>query len=109
MTWIKSGPPAQADSALAAAYEKAASFSKHGRVSNLWQAWGGDPGGVETLDAHYPALPRRPPRPSGRPRAPQAGTGGDGGGVGLGDERLRLLRRAPRPAAGGTRGRAARP
>jgi uncharacterized peroxidase-related enzyme len=56
MTWIKSVPPAQAAPALASTYEKAASFSKHGRVSNLWQALGGDASGLETLHAHYRSL-----------------------------------------------------
>jgi uncharacterized peroxidase-related enzyme len=56
MTWIKSVPPAQAGPALASTYERAASFSKHGRLSNLWQAWGGDASGLDTLHAHYRAL-----------------------------------------------------
>ena len=56
MTWIKSVPPAQAAPPLASTYEKAASFSKHGRVSNLWQALGGDASGLETLHAHYRSL-----------------------------------------------------
>ena len=56
MTWIKTVPPAEAGPALAAAYEKAAAFSRHGRVSNLWQAWGPDPAGLETLHAHFRAL-----------------------------------------------------
>ncbi|HXS82311.1 MAG TPA: peroxidase-related enzyme [Methylomirabilota bacterium] len=56
MTWIKSVPPAQAGPALAGTYEKTASFSKWGRVSNLWQALGGDPPGLETLHAHYRSL-----------------------------------------------------
>src|SRR5689334_8072974 len=56
MTWIKTVPPAEAGPALAAAYEKATAFSKHGRVSNLWQAWGADPAGLETLHAHFRAL-----------------------------------------------------
>ena len=60
MTWIKSVPPAQAAPALASAYEKAASFSKHGRVSNLWQALGGDASGLETLHAHYRSLMGNP-------------------------------------------------
>ena len=56
MTWIRSVPPAQAAPPLASTYEKAASFSKHGRVSNLWQALGGDASGLETLHAHYRSL-----------------------------------------------------
>jgi uncharacterized peroxidase-related enzyme len=56
MTWIKSMPPAEAGPALAAAYESAVSFSKHRRVSNLWQAWGADPSGLATLHAHYRAV-----------------------------------------------------
>jgi uncharacterized peroxidase-related enzyme len=56
MTWIKSVPPAEAGPALAAAYDSASAFSKHGRVSNLWQAWGADPAGLATLHAHYRTL-----------------------------------------------------
>ena len=56
MTWIRTVPPAQAGAELASTYEKAASFSKHRHVSNLWQAWGGDAPGLETLHAHYRAL-----------------------------------------------------
>src|SRR5215471_12387131 len=56
MTWIKTVPPAEAGPALAAAYESAAAFSKHRRVSNLWQAWGADAPGLSTLHAHYRAL-----------------------------------------------------
>jgi uncharacterized peroxidase-related enzyme len=56
MTWISTVPPANAGPALASTYEKAASFSKHGRVSNLWQAWGGDASGLDTLHAHYRCL-----------------------------------------------------
>jgi len=56
MTWIKSVPTAEAGAELAAAYASAASFSKHGRVSNLWQAWGADAPGLATLHAHYRAL-----------------------------------------------------
>ena len=56
MTWIKSVPTAEAGAELAAAYASAASFSKHGRVSNLWQALGGDASGLETLHAHYRSL-----------------------------------------------------
>ena len=56
MTWIRTVPPAEAGPALASTYEKAASFSKHRRLSNLWQAWGGDAPGLETLHAHYRAL-----------------------------------------------------
>jgi uncharacterized peroxidase-related enzyme len=55
-TWIKPWPPGEAGAALAGTYEKAAAFSSHGRVSNLWQAWGGDPAGLETLHAHYRAV-----------------------------------------------------
>lgn len=56
MTWIRTVPPAQAGPELARTYEKAASFSKHRRLSNLWQAWGGDPSGLATLHEHYRAL-----------------------------------------------------
>ena len=56
MTWIKTVPPAQAGPALAEAYGSAAAFSKHRRVSNLWQAWGADAPGLATLHAHYRAL-----------------------------------------------------
>ena len=56
MTWIRSVAPPEAGPALASTYEKAASFSKHGRVSNLWQAWGGDASGLETLHAHFRSL-----------------------------------------------------
>ena len=53
MTWIKSVAPAEAGPELAAAYASAASFSKHGRISNLWQAWGADAPGLATVHAHY--------------------------------------------------------
>ena len=53
MSWIRAVPPGEADAALAGTYEKAAAFSRHGRLSNLWQAWGVDPAGLETLHAHY--------------------------------------------------------
>ena len=56
MTWIRSVPQAEAGPELTAAYKSAASFSKHGRVSNLWQAWGADAPGLATLHAHYRAL-----------------------------------------------------
>jgi uncharacterized peroxidase-related enzyme len=56
MTWIKGVPPAQAGRPLASTYEQAAAFSKHGRVSNLWQALGPDADGLATLHAHYRAL-----------------------------------------------------
>src|SRR5215471_1729480 len=56
MTWIKSVPPAEAGPALAAAYDSAVAFSKHRRISNLWQAWGADPQGLATLHAHYRAV-----------------------------------------------------
>ena len=56
MTWIKSVLPAEAGPELAAAYASATSFSKHGRISNLWQAWGADAPGLATLHAHYRSL-----------------------------------------------------
>src|SRR5262245_50925596 len=56
MTFIKTVPPSEAGAALATTYDKAASFSKWGRLSNLWQVWGGDPAGLETLHAHYRVL-----------------------------------------------------
>ena len=56
MTWIKSVTPAEAGPALARTYEQAASFSKHGKVSNLWQALGGDADGLATLHAHFRSL-----------------------------------------------------
>ena len=56
MTWIKSVPPAAAGPALARTYEQAAAFSKHGRVSNLWQALGGDTEGLASLHAHFRSL-----------------------------------------------------
>ena len=60
MTWIKGVPPAQAGRALASAYEQAVAFSSHSRVSNLWQALGGDADGLATLHAHYRALMASP-------------------------------------------------
>jgi len=56
MTWIKPVPPAQASPALAPTYERIAAFSTHRRVSNLWQAWGADTTGLDTLHAHYRAV-----------------------------------------------------
>jgi len=53
MTFTKLVPPAQAEPTLAKTYESIAAFSTHARVSNVWQAWGGDPAGLGTLHAHY--------------------------------------------------------
>jgi len=60
MTFTKLVPPSRADASLAGTYEKVAAFSTHGRVSNLWQAWGGDPAGLDSLHAHYRALMGEP-------------------------------------------------
>jgi uncharacterized peroxidase-related enzyme len=60
MTWIAPVPPEQADPELAPIYARIASQSRTGRVSHLWQAWGGDASGLATLHAHYRALMSEP-------------------------------------------------
>ncbi|MFM7232008.1 MAG: peroxidase-related enzyme [bacterium] len=56
MSWLPSIPREQADARLASVYDTITSYSKSGRLSNIWQAWGGDAAGLETLHAHYRTL-----------------------------------------------------
>ena len=56
MSWITPVAPAQAGPRLLPVYERIAAESSSGRVSNLWQTWGADPAGLDTLHAHYRAL-----------------------------------------------------
>ena len=56
MSWITPVAPAKAGPQLAPIYERIASQSLSGRVSNLWQTWGADPTGLASLHAHYRAL-----------------------------------------------------
>lgn len=60
MSWIAGVPPEQAGPALAPVYERIATHARSGRVSNLWQALGGDPAGLDTLHAHYRAVVGEP-------------------------------------------------
>src|SRR6266511_6360950 len=60
VSWIEPVPAEQAGQELAPIYERIAAFSTRRRVANLWQAWGRDPGGLETLHAHYRALMGEP-------------------------------------------------
>lgn len=56
MSWITPIAPAQAGPQLVPVYERIASQSSSGRISNLWQSWGADPAGLSTLHTHYRAL-----------------------------------------------------
>lgn len=60
MSWIPMVPRAQASSELAPVYDTISGYSKSGRLSHLWQAWGGDARGLATLHAHYRELMGEP-------------------------------------------------
>jgi len=60
VSWIEPVPAEQAGAELAPIYERIAAFSSRRRVANLWQAWGRNPVGLETLHAHYRALMGEP-------------------------------------------------
>jgi uncharacterized peroxidase-related enzyme len=56
VSWIRSVPPEGAAGPLQSLYERIRARSSAGRVSNLWQAVGLDPAGLEALHAHYRAV-----------------------------------------------------
>jgi uncharacterized peroxidase-related enzyme len=56
MSWMPLVPREQASPELEPIYETIAAYSRSGRLSNLWQVWGGDPRGLGTLHAHYREL-----------------------------------------------------
>jgi uncharacterized peroxidase-related enzyme len=56
MSWIRGVGPEQAGATLAPVYERIASQASSGHVALLWQVWGGDPAGLDTLHAHYRAV-----------------------------------------------------
>ena len=60
MSWIRNIPPAAAAASLAPIYERIAANARSGKVANLWQAWGGDAGGLDTVHASYRALMAEP-------------------------------------------------
>lgn len=53
MSWIPMVSREQASADLAPVYDTIRAYSKSGRLSHLWQAWGGDAPGLATLHAHY--------------------------------------------------------
>ncbi len=56
MSWIRGVAPDRATGPLGGLYESIASRSSRGQVSNLWQACGLDPAGLEASFTHYRAL-----------------------------------------------------
>ena len=60
MSWIPMVTREQASSELAPVYDTIKGYSKSGRLSHLWQAWGGDARGLGTLHAHYRELMGEP-------------------------------------------------
>ena len=56
MAWIRNVPPEGAPEPLKDIYERIRSRSSRRSVSNLWQACGLDPAGLEAMFEHYLAL-----------------------------------------------------
>jgi len=56
MSWMPMIPREAAQGTLQSVYDVIADYSSSGRLSNLWQAWGGDERGLATLHAHYRIL-----------------------------------------------------
>jgi len=56
MTWTQTVSPESATAPLAAIYERIRAESPAGAVSNLWQAMGADPCGLEATYSHFRAL-----------------------------------------------------
>lgn len=56
MSWLPRISRADASPTLATVYDTITGYSKSGRLSNIWQAWGQDERGLATLHAHYRIL-----------------------------------------------------
>ncbi len=56
MSWMPMIEKDASTPELAAVYETITGYSKSGRLSNIWKAWGGDARGLASMHAHYREL-----------------------------------------------------